>query len=1270
MKKSFLSSLLLGVFFVTSIGMLTSCKDYDDDISTNTNAITKLQEQVTTLKSALDQAQKDATAAHAKFVEKQELSTALANSEAYKALQAEMKSLVKADQLSKAIADCEEAIAKKYVTTEQLTALATKVDGIDGTLNKLGTTLNSLETAVKAAEANLAAQGLAFDKLGDAIKNLQGKADQDFVLAEIAKLKAELTGTSVGDVASISDLKKAMKKLDEKVATFGGDINMLTVLLSKRLTSIMLKPDFYWEGLAGIEMPWADPLVYVKDGKRTFSYKIPASQGWETVTATVAEHLKLSQKRVIISNGAIARYHMNPTTANLEGAQFSFFTNEANVYTRAGEAFVAPMEPKFKAGGLNKVENGILSVPFKVNDVDKLMGMYKSWWKQNSTDPVENNNMWDDDEDNTSYGEKLPFIALQTHVGDTTVTSDYAALTPAKYTFVALADNEPDEILDQGTFIKQDNGKVGQNHLYTALYGVNGEQFGKTLADAETHGVITMPATHAVVYTDTIDLEPFIETHFDYQTWAQYGKAHHDNVMSKQQMAVLGLHYEFTPIDWVKGKNKTSETVHIQQIGDKKSGKFAPRSVTEDGVQIKDKQATGEVVDREPLVRVDLVDAKGNIILYGYIKIRIVKSPLKDTIVEFNLSDYWMNCGDEGALTWSQVEAGILRKLGGISKQDFERMYYFEAVNGKDFMPTEADGRLYTDLWYGVRYTKADVTTKVPDADTFGRVWYTPHDNNTDTHAWDNQTNVLLWNLQPASATHEGNMNADKYEQLMKAANVTYASKGLNKKAVDTWVRFINKENKTSVWVHLTIPVDKLHFEYGKIGNKVLRHWYFFNSHNAIPEAKRDEAFDVHANLPTPSESTITTELPANKFDKDLRELWLKEGLIPTLEGDASKFTKFYDASKNVLTTVDFEFTTPVKGVNSKNVSATNGSWNVKGASGSVWTLKLSADKHIIWAMQQNGKLLANPEKVAELRMNPDNTSYSVVHYFGEEGINTNAATDLLNLMGYRDNTGKVIESTYLDDNIDKTFTAYLKVIFSKDPCYAPRIGNNLFNVRFLRPISVWPVHVTWKDALNQVEKKNLEDMVKIVDWRNYEVKVNANFSEGEIPYKYYGISDLAVIREEIRTDAYYGIDVREGAPLTNPADIMKLQQLDEIPSLTAYQKNDGITTATYFKLYNGNDKEVHNSVKLGHGPGGIWTNGKGDHKSFGRVEYVNNGTTSQMFHIYVPIAVRYNWGNVQYKETDKNTSGVQKNLDYTQKVWVCITIGKTVNHSGQAKGK
>ena len=731
-------------------------------------------------------------------------------------------------------------------------------------------------------------------------------------------------------------------------------------------------------------------------------------------------------------------------------------------------------------------------------------------------------------------------------------------------------------------------------------------------------------------------------------------------------MEVLGLHYEFTPIDWVKGRNQTSETVHIQQIGDKKSGKFAPRSVTEDGVQIKDKQATGEVVDREPLVRVDLVDAKGNIILYGYIKIRIVKSPLKDTIVEFNLSDYWMNCGDEGALTWSQVESGILRKLGGISKQDFERMYYFEAVNGKDFMPTEADGKLYTDLWYGVRYTKADVTTKVPDADTFGRVWYTPHDNNTNTHAWDNQTNVLLWNLQPASVTHEGNMNADKYEQLMEAAKVTYASKGLNKKAVDTWVRFINKENKTSVWVHLTIPVDKLHFEYGKIGNKILKHWYLFNSNEETKEYARDKAFDVRANLPTPAEpGAIATELPADKFDKDLRELWLEESLIPTLEGDASKFAKFYDANKKVLTTVDFEFTTPVKGVNSKNVTATNSSWNVKGASGSVWTLKLSADKHVIWATHQDGKALANPEKVAELRMNPDNTSYSIVHYFGEEGINTNAATDLLNLMGYRDNTGKVIKDTYLDDNIDKTFTAYLKVVFSKEPCYAPRIGNNLFNVRFLRPISVWPKQVTWEDAHNNILEKNLEELIEIVDWRNYKVEVNAGFNEGEVPYKYYGISDLAVIREEIRTDSYYGIDVRE--PLTDPAEIMKLQNLDEDKSLTAYQKNAGITTATYFKLYNGNNQEVHNSAKLGHGPGGIWTNGKGDHKSFGRISYYNNGANTQVFHIYVPIAVRYNWGNVQYKETDKNTSGVKKNLDYTQKVWVCITVNKTVN---QAKGK
>jgi hypothetical protein len=57
----------------------------------------------------------------------------------------------------------------------------------------------------------------------------------------------------------------------------------------------------------------------------------------------------------------------------------------------------------------------------------------------------------------------------------------------------------------------------------------------------------------------------------------------------------------------------------------------------------------------------------------------------------------------------------------------------------------------------------------------------------------------------------------------------------------------------------------------------------------------------------------------------------------------------------------------------------------------------------------------------------------------------------------------------------------------------------------------------------------------------------------------------------------------------------------------------------------------------------------------------------AQIFHIYVPIAVKYNWGNVINKKTNASTSGVDKKLNYTQVVWVTITVNKTTG-SGAKK--
>ena len=68
MKRKFFSMLLMGAMAIASVGMFTSCKDYDDDINNlqkQIDGITaqNLQSQLTTLQNALSTAQSAADAA-------------------------------------------------------------------------------------------------------------------------------------------------------------------------------------------------------------------------------------------------------------------------------------------------------------------------------------------------------------------------------------------------------------------------------------------------------------------------------------------------------------------------------------------------------------------------------------------------------------------------------------------------------------------------------------------------------------------------------------------------------------------------------------------------------------------------------------------------------------------------------------------------------------------------------------------------------------------------------------------------------------------------------------------------------------------------------------------------------------------------------------------------------------------------------------------------------------------------------------------------------
>lgn len=405
-KKKVFSYLFIGLLAVGATGTVTSCKDYDDDINTNKSAISELQKQLTTLQSALDQAKKDAETAHAQFATKGDIES----------LQTQISKLATADALQKAIDQLKELIdakVDKATYDAKVKEVETAIDGIDGKLNTLGTSLDNLETAQKAADKNIKLQQTALDNLQ---KALAGKADQSELTSKIKTLQDEIDALK-GTSTSLDELKKNMKTLSDKVDAFSANINVLTVFLKHSLASLTFIPDYFTEGIEAA--------------------LVPAYEGnsWET-----ADNKAFDQKsNEMLSGYGIARYNVSPTTVDLLGSKVDFFSLASTVLpTRGGANYVAPVATELTAAELKEnYKDGVLTVPFKAN------------WATINALPAD----------------KLPIAALQISRGDTTVTSDYATVVAKKFSGMVVADNGTRNAVVEGVECGQN--KPGLKHLYT-----------------------------------------------------------------------------------------------------------------------------------------------------------------------------------------------------------------------------------------------------------------------------------------------------------------------------------------------------------------------------------------------------------------------------------------------------------------------------------------------------------------------------------------------------------------------------------------------------------------------------------------------------------------------------------------------------------------------------------------------------------------------------------------------------------------------------------
>ncbi|MBR0048857.1 MAG: hypothetical protein IJP74_06005 [Prevotella sp.] len=242
MKKRLFSTLLMGAFFIASMSMFTSCKDYDDDINalqTDVDAIkATLNKQVAELQSAksnydtqIEQIKASLALkldkADAKFATAADIENAIAEIEkklAAFATASALEDLIKDGQTLAGKVEANEAAIKDLQAFQnQIEAINPQLSILTQTIDGLTSTVNDPEKGLLAVNTQLANQLLLIQALQDAVKKIQDNpgTGSTIDLSEYVK-KADLAGyastAALADYLKKSDLPADINNFAKKIA--------------------------------------------------------------------------------------------------------------------------------------------------------------------------------------------------------------------------------------------------------------------------------------------------------------------------------------------------------------------------------------------------------------------------------------------------------------------------------------------------------------------------------------------------------------------------------------------------------------------------------------------------------------------------------------------------------------------------------------------------------------------------------------------------------------------------------------------------------------------------------------------------------------------------------------------------------------------------------------------------------------------------------------------------------------------------------------------
>lgn len=1039
-------------------GTVTSCKDYDDDINANTQAINDVKSalescktsceasiadlktqleaksgEIATLTSQLATVKATADAAATKAALQDEINRALAAEAALAARVTSLEGTVNDIQnvldgkVDKSVYDATIAdIYAKLTANEQasadnllkigelqtkLSSLATTVDALRADYEQQLAALDMYKNGIESRLAALEAAGISpadlakiQEKIDAAKAEIQGQIDA-LAIKDIEGLQAALDGkASVGD---LNTLKEQVAKNVKAIDALSTQVNVLNVLVQKSLRSLVFVPDAYYYGIEATKIQALD----------FFKFKVPAT-AWNIKEAKgYKDDLRYDSTAASRVLTFVANYHMNPSSAELKDGQnkVTILTDDKEFITEYINTRAAASAP-FTVKGFT-TNNGDLAVNIDVADVNKIK-------------KVADNQM-------------VTVFATQVNVNksgaDTTVTSDYAALVKETVKNLKLVHAAGSDV-PWVSSIESPHKSVLQGQDATHKHH-------QILMQTVNEAANKFAPQDTVNYNETLDLTKLVEVHY---TTAS-GET---RLLTAEQMAANGLKYKFDLTALYFGNNETSESAHAA-INPEDGVTFRPQMPEYDAEHVGKQQAYGAAQDRQaigrtPVVRVELVDEAGNVLDYGYIRIRISEkaaAPVADKSIAYTGNDFAYN-GDcdvkwSYKTKWIQTEYDLYNMLG-LTREEFESIY--AAVK-------DTDGDLK-------QYTK-DANGKFSAAATKYGIVYEHNDASTEDGTL---TQVLEWNLD---------MTGDEAEALIKAMQAA------NKAAITTAVKYeSNNSRYPDVYVEfstgkLSISAPSASVEWA--ANQISNYWYASNTNTA-------GTAEIHTNTLTPEDNQGGTAEALDNLFSDVftgnnitTSAFVKNILDKTSNKD-------YAASKLTLNLV---------------FDASNNGKEYKGYLNGVektFVMKVSADGKTLYAYDKADKNKIE-QKVAVLV--GDDVNSTKVEYVAN--ANKNGYSEAM--LNYRAHNA-------LADNVIK---AIIGLQAQNDCGKALALTNNTFDVRFLRPINVFNADKEITDAATtELQTINVNDLVKFTDWRDVWNK-KSEAGNGGAYFTYYGIESITV---------------------------------------------------------------------------------------------------------------------------------------------------------------